>query len=194
MINHASPRVFKVLSGSLTLLWIWTLALWFNMKHRQTNNARPGSRIYPVLVTLIYTRSSIGIVATVVNASILVFIVWDHVSHRRLVIWFSMLLLVSLIMPVFLSFCIPALAPIALRFFTIGGDLHIAMGAMVCGPYDDTIQISGFEIGKLVSRCSLSGGPAPRTGVGNVSLRFYGGRCPISAKIRILTYRDFPCR
>jgi len=188
------------------LLWIWTLALWFNMKHRQTNNARPGSRIYPVLVTLIYTRSSIGIVATVVNASILVFIVWDHVPHRRLVIWFSMLLLVSLIriflyqkfiraddvgraqnihrwgrlliaglcasgmlwgstaiflfpinsvahqvfiafvlagmvagavgvfspiMPVFLSFCIPALAPIALRFFTIGGDLHIAMGAMV---------------------------------------------------------------
>jgi signal transduction histidine kinase/ActR/RegA family two-component response regulator len=176
------------------------------MKHRQANNAHPGSRIYPSLVTQIYTRSSIGIVATVVNASILVFIVWDHVPHRRLVTWFSVLMLVSLIriflnkkfiragdvdtehnihrwgqllivglsasgilwgstaiflfpinsvahqvfiafvlagmvagavgvfspiMPVFLSFCIPALAPIALRFFSIGGEMHIAMGTMV---------------------------------------------------------------
>lgn len=176
------------------------------MKHRQANNAHPRGLIYPVLVTQIYTRSSIGIVATVVNASVLVFIVWDHVPHRRLAIWFSMVMLVSLIrvilnkkflwagdvdrvqnihrwgqlliaglgasgmlwgstaiflfpinsvahqvfiafvlagmvagavgvfspiMPVFLAFSIPALAPIILRFFIIGGEMHIAMGAMV---------------------------------------------------------------
>jgi signal transduction histidine kinase/ActR/RegA family two-component response regulator len=176
------------------------------MKHRQANNAHAGSRIFPVLVTQIYTRSSIGIVATVINASILVFVLLDHVPHRRLATWFSMLMVVSLIriilnknfikagdfdrekniqrwgqllivglgasgilwgstaiflfpinsvahqvfiafvlagmvagavgvfspiMPVFLSFSIPALVPVILRFLSIGGEMHIAMGAMV---------------------------------------------------------------
>jgi PAS domain S-box-containing protein len=163
----------------------------------------PDDRIHAILVSQIYARSNIGILATVVNASILVLILWDQIHHWKLVAWFSMILLVSLvrlflnlqffkvvdreahtrrwgrllwvglgimgllwgstaiflfpvhsvahqvfsafvlagmvagavgvfspIIPVFLAFSIPALAPITIRFLMIGDALHMAMGAM----------------------------------------------------------------
>lgn len=160
-------------------------------------------RIYPILVTQIYQRSTIGIIATVVNALILVAILWGRIPHGMLRAWFLMILLVSCarallnrkylqiedekrdhnkwglmliaglavpgvlwgatgiflfpehsvahqvfiafvlagmvggavgvfspLMPVFLSFSIPALAPITIRFLVSGDELHMAMGIM----------------------------------------------------------------
>jgi PAS domain S-box-containing protein len=57
----------------------------------------PNDRIYPILVTRIYERSNIGILATVANALILVFVLWGRVEHGNLAIWLSMVMLLSLI-------------------------------------------------------------------------------------------------
>lgn len=173
------------------------------MKHRTDLNFHPDDRIYPILVNQIYSRVNICIIGTVVNASILVFILWEHIAHWTLMAWFSMIMLVTLIriiliikfqrtadrtkeirrwgqlliiglgisgilwgstaiflfpidsvahqifialvlagmvagavgvfsplMPVFLAFSIPALAPMFIRFITIGDELHMAIGAM----------------------------------------------------------------
>jgi PAS domain-containing protein len=166
-------------------------------------NTKVSNRIYPILVDQIYTRSNIGIIATIVNASILVVVLWNQIRHWRLVIWISLVFLVSFIrfflnkkfiktsnksakirtwgqlliislgipgilwgstaiflfplhsavhqvfiafvlagmvagavgvfspmMSVFLSFSIPALMPITVRFFIMGEPIHIAMGSM----------------------------------------------------------------
>jgi len=160
-------------------------------------------RIYPTLVTQIYTRSTIGIVATVVNAAVFVAVLWGQVRHTKFLTWLALLLTVSFVrvllnrkflqalasqadlrpwgrlliaglgipgllwgatavflfpfhsvahqvfiafvlagmvagavgvfsplLPVFLSFSIPALVPITVRFFMIGDTLHMGMGAM----------------------------------------------------------------
>ena len=173
------------------------------MKRRQETLRAFDERIYPVLVGQIYARANIGIVATIVNAAIFVAVLWEQISHRRLIVWLTALLLVSFIrfllnrrfltapdtkeairgwgqllilglgiagmlwgasglflfplysvahqvfiafvlagmvagavgvfsplLPVFLSFSIPALVPIAIRFFAIGDTLHMGMGAM----------------------------------------------------------------
>ncbi len=55
------------------------------------------ARIYPVLVSQIYARSNIGIVATIINAAIFVGVLWGQIRHRRLVAWLLLLLLVSCI-------------------------------------------------------------------------------------------------
>ena len=170
----------------------------------QKETARPSDdRIQAILVTQIYARSNIGILATFVNASILVLILWGQIQRWKLVAWFSMVLAVSLVrlflnlqffkvpdrhadirrwkrllgtgigamgllwgstalflfpmnsvahqvfsafvlagmvagavgvfsplIPVFLAFSIPALAPITIRFLMFGDALHLAMGAM----------------------------------------------------------------
>jgi PAS domain S-box-containing protein len=170
----------------------------------QKDTARPSDdRIQAILVTQVYARSNIGILATVVNASILCLILWGQIHRWKLVAWFSMVLAVSLVrlflnlrffkvadreadirrwerllwtglgvmgllwgstaiflfpvnsvahqvfsafvlagmvagavgvfsplIPVFLAFSIPALAPITLRFLVYGDALHLAMGAM----------------------------------------------------------------
>lgn len=67
------------------------------MKHRTDLISHPANRIYHTLVTQIYSRANIGIIGTVVNASILVFILWEHIAHWTLIAWFSMIMLVSLI-------------------------------------------------------------------------------------------------
>jgi two-component system, cell cycle sensor histidine kinase and response regulator CckA len=173
------------------------------MNRRQETLRAFDERIYPVLVGQIYARANIGIVATIVNAAIFVAVLWEQISHRRLIVWLTALLLVSFIrfllnrrfltapdtkeairgwgqllilglgiagmlwgasglflfplysvahqvfiafvlagmvagavgvfsplLPVFLSFSIPALVPIAIRFFAIGDTLHMGMGAM----------------------------------------------------------------
>ena len=173
------------------------------MKHLTDLISYPGNRIYPILVAQIYSRAKIGTIGTVVNASILVFILREQIPHWTLMAWFSIIMLVTLIrfiliikfqgaadrtkeirrwgqllliglgmsgilwgstaiflfpinsvahqafiafvlagmvagavgvfsviMPVFLSFSIPALAPIFIRFIIIGDELHMAMGAM----------------------------------------------------------------
>lgn len=67
------------------------------MKHRTDLISHPANRIYHTLVTQIYSRVNIGIIGTVINASILVFILWEHIAHWTLIAWFSMSMLVSLI-------------------------------------------------------------------------------------------------
>ena len=168
------------------------------------NTATPMTdRVNAVLIKQIYMRSNIAILATVVNAALLVFVLRRQVSVWNLVIWFSLILLTSgarfflnltflkaadrgkknrrwtwvlfwglsipgalwggtalflfpvhsvahqafiafvlggmvagavgvfsPIIPVFLSFSIPALAPITVRFLLLGDDLHLAMGGM----------------------------------------------------------------
>jgi len=170
----------------------------------QKETALPSDdRIQAILVTQVYARSNIGILATVVNASILVLILLGQIHRWKLVVWFSMVLGISLVrlflnlqffktpdreagirrwgrllwtglgamgllwgstaiflfpvnsvahqvfvafvlagmvagavgvfsplIPVFLTFSIPALAPITIRFLTFGDALHMAMGAM----------------------------------------------------------------
>jgi PAS domain S-box-containing protein len=54
-------------------------------------------RIYSILVTQIYTRSTIGIVATVVNAAVFVAVLWGQVRHAKLLAWLALLLTVSLV-------------------------------------------------------------------------------------------------
>jgi len=173
------------------------------MSHADKKVSPLDERIYLVQVTQIYTRSNIGIVATILNAAVFVFVMWGQIHHWRLTVWLVMLLLVSFIrfllnlrflkehdddrdflrwgqlltislaipgilwgvtavflfpidsvahqvfiafvlagmvagavgvfsplLPVFLSFSVPALAPISVRFFTIGDKLHLGMGAM----------------------------------------------------------------
>ena len=160
-------------------------------------------RVNAVLIKQIYMRSNIAILATVVNAGFLIFVLRRQVSASTLVIWFSLILLTSgvrfflnlkflraadrerknrrwtwllfwglcvpgtlwggtaiflfpvysvahqvfiafvlggmvagavgvfsPIIPVFLAFSIPALAPITIRFLLFGDDLHLAMGGM----------------------------------------------------------------
>jgi PAS domain-containing protein len=170
----------------------------------QKETALPSDdRIQAILVTQVYARSNIGILATVVNASILVLILLGQIQRWKLVVWFSMVLGISLVrlflnlqffktpnreaetrrwerllwtglgamgllwgstaiflfpvnsvahqvfvafvlagmvagavgvfsplIHVFLTFSIPALAPITIRFLTFGDALHLAMGAM----------------------------------------------------------------
>jgi two-component system cell cycle sensor histidine kinase/response regulator CckA len=55
------------------------------------------SNTYSVLVNLIYARSKIGILATVVNVSILVFILWEEIPHWILALWYIITLLVAFI-------------------------------------------------------------------------------------------------
>ncbi|MEE4263766.1 MAG: hypothetical protein V2I56_13830 [Desulfobacteraceae bacterium] len=54
-------------------------------------------RIQAILVTQVYARSNIGILATVVNASILVLILLGQIHRWKLVVWFSMVLGISLV-------------------------------------------------------------------------------------------------
>lgn len=60
-------------------------------------NSSSNPRTYSVLINLIYARSNIGILATVVNTSILVFILWEQIPHWILTLWYIITLLVSLI-------------------------------------------------------------------------------------------------
>jgi len=55
------------------------------------------ARIYSALVSQIYARSNIGIVATIVNAAIFVGVLWGQIRHRRLIAWLAALCVVSLI-------------------------------------------------------------------------------------------------
>jgi PAS domain S-box-containing protein len=54
-------------------------------------------RLYPILLTQIYERSNIGIIATAVNSSILLIILWHQIPHSILASWFFTISLVSLI-------------------------------------------------------------------------------------------------
>jgi PAS domain S-box-containing protein len=165
--------------------------------------SNPGSRIYFLLVSQIYNRATIAIIATAMNATILVFILWDLIPIRALAVWYILTVVVAMIrffqirkfqrtsdhmkdirywarlmaigigisgtlwgstaiflfpvgstahqafiaivlagmvagavgvlspiMTVFLTFSIPALAPIFIRFIIIGDALHMAIGFM----------------------------------------------------------------
>jgi PAS domain S-box-containing protein len=67
------------------------------MKHRNEPTPKMDDRVYSVLVTQIYARVYIGIVGTIANASILVLILWSQIPHWKLLSWFYIMLLFSLI-------------------------------------------------------------------------------------------------
>jgi signal transduction histidine kinase/ActR/RegA family two-component response regulator len=173
------------------------------LKKQKEISEQPENRVYTVLITQVYSRSSIGTIATIVNASILVLILRGQILDRILIAWLILIMVASLmrlflnrkflkvtdkkktvqpwgrlliislgivgilwgstgiflfpansiahqafiafllagmvagavgvfspIMPAFLAFSIPALAPITIRFIIIGDEIHLAMGAM----------------------------------------------------------------
>ncbi len=57
----------------------------------------PRSRAYVFLVTQIYNRAKIAIIATTINATILVFILWNLISKWALVVWYILTMLVVII-------------------------------------------------------------------------------------------------
>ena len=67
------------------------------MSRQKKNSHQLDDRIYPILLTQIYQRSNIGIIATFVNSSVLLLILWNQILHWILVSWFLTILLVSLI-------------------------------------------------------------------------------------------------
>jgi hypothetical protein len=158
---------------------------------------------YPIILSQIYNRAIIGIIATIVNSSILVFALKSVVSLKVLMFWFLSMIIFTLarlmltiavkrnpeklrnvhkskqlliigigiagilwgstaivlfpshsvahqvfiafvlagmvagavsafssIMPVFISFLIPALTPIIIRFLILGDEIHLVMAAM----------------------------------------------------------------
>lgn len=67
------------------------------MSRLKQKSSQLDDRLYPILLTQIYERSNIGIIATVVNSSILLYILWQQIPHWILVSWFLTISLVSLI-------------------------------------------------------------------------------------------------
>jgi len=64
---------------------------------KTTSHFRHDNRIYRILVIQMYTRSNIGIIATIVNSVILVAILWDNILRWKLVAWFSIIILATFI-------------------------------------------------------------------------------------------------
>jgi len=170
------------------------------MEHSPDNGLQRS--VDQILIAQVYERSSIALIGTVVNASILTYMLWDLVSNAGLMVWLILTLLsagirtvllvrfqqagrsppadiwrrrlvvglgisgllwgsiaiflfpvestahqafiafviagmvagavgvFSTVMPAFLSFSIPALIPVAVRFAIIGDPLHLAMAFM----------------------------------------------------------------
>lgn len=69
------------------------------MKTRWTllDNLRVEDRLYPEMVTQIYRRSNIGIIATIINSTILVYVLWNHITHWVLITWGMAIFLTSLV-------------------------------------------------------------------------------------------------
>ncbi|NIM16442.1 MAG: PAS domain S-box protein [Candidatus Aminicenantes bacterium] len=53
-------------------------------------------RLYTEQVRQLYVHEPVGLIATLVNASILIFIQWRVISHSVLLMWFSLILLITL--------------------------------------------------------------------------------------------------
>jgi signal transduction histidine kinase len=66
------------------------------MKNPKKVTCRPEDRVYTVLLTQVYSRSGIGTIATIVNASILVFILRGQILDRILIAWLFLIILASL--------------------------------------------------------------------------------------------------
>jgi PAS domain S-box-containing protein len=67
------------------------------MSRSKQKSSQLNDPLYPILLTQIYERSNIGIIATVINSSILLLILWNQISHWILVVWFLTISLVCLI-------------------------------------------------------------------------------------------------
>ncbi len=175
-------------------------------KHLNSHPSTPGlkERLYAEQVEQIEKVSSLGLLATVINGSILTILFWNVAPHTGLLFWFFLLMgltilrhpklyqqlpflsspdslplrgrllmigatlsgtlwgstalflfpadsiahqtflafvlggmvagaagAFSALMPVFLSFSLPALTPLALRFFVLGDEFHLSMGGMI---------------------------------------------------------------
>jgi PAS domain S-box-containing protein len=60
-------------------------------------SSQAGKRIYAILITQVYNRAAIAVIGSVVNAVILVFILWKQVSHPALVIWLATVLIAAIL-------------------------------------------------------------------------------------------------
>jgi PAS domain S-box-containing protein len=58
---------------------------------------RQAEHIQAELVHLIYKQSYIGITITAINAAALTYLMWHEVDHRNLILWFSSLLLITVL-------------------------------------------------------------------------------------------------
>lgn len=160
-------------------------------------------KLYAEQVRLLYSNSPLGLVATVINSAVLVFILRSVVQHRILAVWFVCILFVSMVryfqlarfrrlpadssdigrwgawfivglavsgivwgsagiflypvestihqeflafvlggmavgaaaafsvvMPAFIAYTLPSLAPLIVRFLAAGDEIHLAMGGM----------------------------------------------------------------
>lgn len=87
------------------------------MTNKTDSSFHQGTSLDSVLITQIYSRATLASIATMINAVILVFILRGLFSKSALMLWFA-------------AFSIPALAPITIRFFLMGNEIHLAMGTM----------------------------------------------------------------
>ncbi|RJQ66389.1 MAG: hypothetical protein C4519_25745 [Desulfobacteraceae bacterium] len=53
----------------------------------------PDERILPVLVAQVYNRAGLGVIGTVINASILTYLLWGLISNITLTVWMALTLL-----------------------------------------------------------------------------------------------------
>lgn len=65
------------------------------MPHAADISRPPPIRVDAALITQIYGRSNLGIAATVINASLLAFILWWQGPHWKIAVWLSLILLSS---------------------------------------------------------------------------------------------------
>jgi PAS domain S-box-containing protein len=61
------------------------------------SNESEREQLYTEQVRQLYVHEPVGLIATVVNASILIFIQWRVISHSLLLVWFSLIFLITLI-------------------------------------------------------------------------------------------------
>ncbi|NOY52306.1 MAG: response regulator [Deltaproteobacteria bacterium] len=172
--------------------------------HRGSNLSDLQNRLYAEQVEQIEKVFPLGLLATLINATVLVVLFWEVTSHIRLPVWFFMILVLtilrhpkiyqkhpllsgpssllfrgrilmigaglsgilwgstaiflfpenslvhqtflafilggmvagaagaySVLMPVFFSFSFPALVPLIIRFFILGGKFHFSMGGVL---------------------------------------------------------------
>jgi len=71
---------------------------------KESQNSNEIQQLYAMQVSQLYKHIPVGVVATFVNSLILMFILWEVVSHSTLIIWFSALTTISVFRLLFLKF------------------------------------------------------------------------------------------
>lgn len=95
-------------------------------------------------IRLLYEQAPSALIATTINAAILVFVLWKPISKPCLLGWFLVCVLIVLtgmasgsiatLSPVrhaYPMFLVPALLPYMVRLVSVGDDVYLAMGGMM---------------------------------------------------------------